>query len=98
MQINSKTQIEKILKEQQEKTKKQIEEIGKLKLACSEIFSNQNGKYFLNFLKNYCGWNSQDMNINNDVLAYQKGKRDVWILIRNVLPKDLLAEIEIYGE
>ena len=98
MLLNQKSQIDKIETNINEKIAKQQEEIEKLKLACNEIFSNQNGKFFLNYLKNFCGWNSQDMNINLDVLAYQKGKRDVWILIRNVLPKNLLADIEIYGK
>ena len=98
MLINSKTKMDEIYKKQEEKIQREKQQVEKLKLACSEIFSNSNGKYFLNFIKNYCGWNSQDMNINPEVLIYQKGKRDVWVLIRNILPKNLLAEIEIYSE
>lgn len=90
--------MDEIYKKQEEKIQREKQQVEKLKLACSEIFSNSNGKYFLNFIKNYCGWNSQDMNINPEVLIYQKGKRDVWVLIRNILPKNLLAEIEIYSE
>ncbi len=98
MLLNSKTKMDEIYKKQEEKIQREKQQVEKLKLACSEIFSNSNGKYFLNFIKNYCGWNSQDMNINPEVLIYQKGKRDVWVLIRNILPKNLLAEIEIYSE
>lgn len=98
MLLNSKTRMDEIYKKQEEKIQREKQQVEKLKLACSEIFSNSNGKYFLNFIKNYCGWNSQDMNINPEVLIYQKGKRDVWVLIRNILPKNLLAEIEIYSE
>ena len=98
MLLNSKTKMDEICKKQEEKIQREKQQVEKLKLACSEIFSNSNGKYFLNFIKNYCGWNSQDMNINPEVLIYQKGKRDVWVLIRNILPKNLLAEIEIYSE
>lgn len=98
MLLRSKTKIDEITKRQQEKEQREKQQVEKLKLACSEIFSNPNGKYFLEFLKNYCGWNSQDMNINPEVLIYQKGKRDVWVLMRNILPKKLVAEIEIYSE
>lgn len=98
MLLNSKTKVDEIYKKQQEKDQKEKQQVEKLKFACSEIFSNPNGKYFLKFLKTYCGWNSQDMNINPEVLIYQKGRRDVWVLIRNILPKNLLAEIEIYSE
>ena len=38
------------------------------------------------------------MNINTDVLAYKKGRRDSWLILRNLLPKDILAQIEIYDE
>lgn len=87
-----------LLKERQEAMNAQKQKIENLKKACSEIFATPNGKYLLQFLLEFCGWNDQDMNINGEILAYKKGKRDVWVLLRNLLPRDVLAQVEIYGQ
>jgi len=96
MQTNSK--VDELLKKQKEAEEKQKKELEDLKLVCKEIFSDVNGKFFLKYLKRLCLWSEQDLNINNDILIYKKGRRDIWTIIRNVLPKDVLAQIEIYSE
>lgn len=96
MQNNSK--IDELLKKQQEAEARQKKIVEDLKLACKDIFSTPNGKFFLKYLKNMCFWSEQDLNINNEILIYKKGRRDTWAIIRNVIPKDVLAQIEIYDE
>lgn len=85
-----------------EKERKKIEHEKQvnenLKVCCKDIFNSVNGKYFLLYLKSLCLWNDQDNNINNEILIYKKGRRDIWAIIRNFLPKDILAQIEIYEE
>lgn len=98
MQLFRKSKVDDVFQQQQEKIQREKQEIENLKLACSEVFSSTNGKYVLKFLKKISGWSEQDMNINTDVLAYKKGRRDSWLILRNLLPKDILAEIEIYSE
>jgi len=96
MQTNSK--VDELLKKQREAEAKQKKEIEDLKLACQDVFSNVNGKFFLKYLKRLCLWSEQDLNINNDILIYKKGRRDIWTIIRNIIPKETLAQIEIFDD
>lgn len=94
MQVNSK--IDEIQKKQLEQAEKEQKLIADLKLCSQDIFSSKNGQFFLKYLKKLCLWSEQDLNINNEVLIYKKGRRDIWTIIRNVLPKEILAQVEIY--
>ena len=96
MQHNSK--IDELLKKQSEAVEKEKKMVEDLKLACKDIFSTPNGKFFLKYLKHLSFWSEQDLNINNEILIYKKGRRDIWAIIRNIIPKDVLAQIEIYDE
>jgi len=94
MQHNSK--IDELLAKQSEAVEKEKKMVEDLKLACKDIFSTTNGKFFLKYLKRLSFWSEQDLNINNEILIYKKGRRDIWAIIRNIIPKDVLAQIEIY--
>lgn len=83
---------EKVILEEKEKQRQE-----NLKLAAREIFKGNNGAYVLNFLKNICLWNEQDTNINPNMVLYKKGRQDIWLVFRNILPKDILTKIEING-
>ena len=83
--------------EKKELEKQKQEEYEKLRIACKEIFKGNNGLYFLNFLKNTCLWDSQNTNIDDGILKYHKGRRDVWLIIRALIPKDVLTRVEIYN-
>ena len=93
-----KTDIDKLLEKQQQADERQKRELENLKLGCSQIFNDVNGKYFLRFMKRICCWAEEDMNINHDTIVYKKGRRDVWLILRTLLPKEVLAQIEIYDE
>lgn len=90
--------VDELIKKQKEQEEQQKKEIEDLKLACKDIFSTPNGKFFLKYLKRLSFWSEQDVNINNEVLIYKKGRRDIWAIVRNLIPKDVLAQIEIYDE
>lgn len=94
MQHDSK--IDELFKKQKEADEKEKKMVEDLKLACKDIFSTPNGKFFLKYLKRLSFWSEQDLNINNEILIYKKGRRDIWTIIRNLIPKDVLAQIEIY--
>lgn len=96
MQTNNK--IDDLIRKQEENKEKQRQELENLKMASKELFSDVNGKYFLKYLKQICLWSEQDININAELLIYKKGRRDIWTIVRNVIPKDVLALIEIYDE
>ena len=87
--MNNKSKIDEILEKQKQADLWKKKEIENLKLACREVFTDVNGKLFLKFLKKISGWNDQDNNINNEVLIYKKGRRDIWAIIRNLIPKDV---------
>lgn len=92
------TNIDKLLEKQNKVQEKEKQMIEDLKLACKDIFSTPNGKFFLKYLKRLSFWSEQDLNINNEILIYKKGRRDIWVIIRNLIPKDVLAQIEIYDD
>ena len=93
-----KSKVDDLLEKQAKAEERKRKEIENMKLICQEIFKDANGQYFLKYLKKLCGWNDQDNNINGEVLIYKKGRRDIWTVIRNIIPKDILAKVEIYNE
>lgn len=93
---NNKTKIDELIEKQNQAELREKKELENLKISAKEVFKSAEGKHILRFLKKACHWDEQDMNINNEVLIYKKGRRDIWLIIRNLLPKDVLAQIEIY--
>lgn len=91
-----KSKVDVLFEKQEEARKKQQKIVEDLMFACKDLFSTPNGIFFLKYLFKMCFWGEQDTNINHDVLLYKKGRRDTWAIIRNVIPKDILAQIEIY--
>ena len=86
-----------VIEEQRKEVKKfKEEEFKNLQIACKEVFKGNEGFLILKFLKNTCLWDSQNTNIDDGILKYQKGRRDVWLILRQLLPKDILAQVEIY--
>ena len=96
MEINS--SIDEINKKKQEANEKSRQLQEDLKLAAKELFKDNNGKMFLKYLKEICLWDEVNLNINNEILIYKKGRRDIWSIIRSILPKDVLAQIEIFED
>lgn len=96
--MNTHSKVDELIEKQKLKDEKEKKKIENLKLACKDIFSTTNGKFFLKFLKGLCLWSEQDININPEILIYKKGRRDIWALVRNLIPKETLAQIEIYDE
>lgn len=88
--------VDELQKKREEKKEAERKLIENVKIS-AEIFNCENGKFFLKFLMNTCLWNSQDNEITPNKVVYDKGRRDIWAIIRNVIPKDVLADIEIYG-
>lgn len=91
----NKTKVDEILAKEAEQKRKEEKEVEQLKIACKKIFSDKESFFFLEYLFKLCLWAEQDLNINNEILIYKKGRRDIWAIIRNVIPKNVLKEIEI---
>lgn len=93
-----KTKIDELFEKQKEADERQKRELENLKLCCKELFKDVNGKYLLRFLMRICHWAEEDLNINHDMIIYKKGRRDIWLILRTLLPKEVLAQIEIYDD
>lgn len=95
MNYDAMTNSEKYQQEQlRNKVQKEKEE-AILKQAIFEITQKDNANILLQFLKDISLWDLQDNNIDKEILAYQKGRRDIWLILRNFIPRDILANIEI---
>jgi len=98
MQHNQ-SQIDKIKQEQDAEQLRQAEIAANMKKVCKQAFKGTNGKYLGKFIKDICLWadiKTDRIDVNQDVLAYQKGRRDIWLILREFVDKKDLAEIEIY--
>ncbi len=98
MNYNSKTNFEKIEQEQAKNKLKAEKKEAILKECFLETTKKDYAKIYLQFIKDICLWDLQEENIDKEILAYKKGRRDIWLIIRNFIPKDVLAEIEIYNK
>lgn len=90
--------IDELLNQQKELSEKEKRCIENLKLAAKDTFTTINGKFILKYLFKLCLWNEADNNINSEVLIYKKGRRDIWTILRQIIPKDTLAEIEVHDD
>ncbi|MBQ4113964.1 hypothetical protein IJD34_01030 [bacterium] len=93
-----KSRVDEILEQQRKAEQQNEQRTENLKLACKEIAETKNGQYLLKFLYEISGWAEQDCNINNEVLIYKKARRDYWSIVRNIIPPNVLARIEIYND
>lgn len=96
MRKDTQTKIDELLKKQEEADlKKKIEEEN-LKKCFAKAFASTEGKQVLKYLKKISFWGQQDENINKDVVLYKKGRSDNWAIIRNLIPRETLAQVEIF--
>ena len=91
-----KDKVDELKQKRKEKQRQQQEYIDNLKISATNLFKGENGVFFLKFIMNFCGWNEQSIDITPNDLLYKKGKRDVWVAIRNILPPEVVANVEIY--
>lgn len=74
---------------------KRLKEEDVLKQCLKKIVETKEGRIFLKYLNQLCLWSEQDLNINLEYLTYKKGRRDIWVMIRQLMPDETLFEIEI---
>ena len=95
--MENKSITDELLKKRKDKERQQKQYIQDVQLAAANLFNSKNGKFYLKYIMNCCLWNEQTTSINPDEVLYKKGRRDIWVLIRNTLPKDILADVEIFN-
>ena len=59
-----------------------------------KLFASQEGKRFLKLLEDYCGVFKTTQAVDQDALAYNAGKKDVYIFIRNLITAETIEAIE----
>ena len=82
--------------EKRELYKKAEEE--NLRTCFEQATKTKEGKCAFKYIKKISCWDTEELNVESSVLAYQRGRRDAWLLIRQFLPKQVLADIEIYDK
>ena len=98
MNYSAITKAEEIFKRTQKQKENASKEEEKLKAHILEAIEKDGMKVFLQFLKDLSLWDKVDEDINPEVLSYRRGRRDVWLIVRSLIPKDILAQIEIYNK
>ncbi len=88
--------IDELMKKRKEREEKEKNLINNVMMSAENLFNSENGIYFLKFLMNTCLWNEQTINIEPNDVIYKKGRRDVWVILRNILPKKILADVEVF--
>lgn len=86
---------DKLEEQRQIQAEKQLKEETVLKQCLKKVVETKEGRIFLKYLNQLCLWSEQDLNINLEYLTYKKGRRDIWILIRQLIPQETLVDIEI---
>lgn len=88
--------VDELQKKRKEKLAEQQQYVNDLKTAIDNLQEEKNLIFFLKFINKICGWNEQSVDITPNELIYKKGKRDIWVALRNVLPRKVVAKVEIY--
>lgn len=98
MNYNSITNPEFIQQEMARQKKEQEIEKEKIKQFFVDACEKEGFKLLLQMLKDLSLWDKVEQNIDVGILQYQRGRRDIWLLLRGYVPKDVLAQIEIYNK
>lgn len=93
-----KTNIEKLqeLQEKQAQDAKVLDE--KYKQCFAKALSTEQGKCAFQLLHKLSLWDEMSDNDTSESLIYKRGRRDMWNMVRQYIPKKVLAEIEIYKQ
>lgn len=77
---------------QQEKNQKFIENLKKCFIAATK---ETEGYKAFKYIKKICLWDEKYFQTTAEQELYKKARRDVWLLIREYIPDNVLANIEI---
>lgn len=96
--MNNKSIVDKL----SEKNKKAVEENQKeysaLKKAFTNVFSTKDGIRIAKFLKQISLYDDMPENFidtSHGGMAYEKGRRHTWLILRKLMPKGALIKVEI---
>ena len=70
------------------------EEMKELKLIARQLFSSENGQRYARFLMKQSGINRIEKSMKLEEMCFERGKEYMYMLIKAMLPADLISEIE----
>lgn len=90
--MNSETTTDGILKRKEA----QANDLERLKVACSSVFSSKEGIVLGKILYDICIiQTTKANNLSVEQLSYDKGRRNVYEILQNFIPDEARFEIEI---
>lgn len=93
-----KTQYEMYM-EQAEKSKENEKLLNeKYKQCFAKTLETEEAKCVFQLLNKLSLWDEISDSDTKESLIYKKGRRDLWVMIRQYIPNSVLAEIEIYKQ
>ena len=98
MYSEKQTVYDKIDQQKENEAEKQKAYEEAVKTCFKAVADSEEGKCVLQLLKNLSLWDSEQNNVEQQALAYERGRRDGWLLIRQFIPAEVLAEIEILNK
>ena len=82
--------------EKQKENEKLLDE--KYKQCFAKTLETEEGKCVFQLLNKLSLWDEISDKETSESLIYKKGRRDLWVMIRQYMPKSVLTEIEIYKQ
>lgn len=93
-----KTKVEQIKSIENNQAQKQAELDEKLKTCFKAAVETKEGIIAFKLIKKLSLWDEASVNTSAENELYKRGRRDIWLMIRNYLPKKILAQIEVFDE
>jgi len=97
MQDNPLHLTDELIAIQEQKEKKEAEQLRQLLEAVRLVFSTDAGKILGAWLYSQCTTGQQNNDINPNKLIYYKGKEDLYNSLRGLMSKENIVNIELGG-
>ena len=64
----------------------------------ASALKTKEGQIAFKLIKKLSLWDEASVNTSAEGELYKRGRRDIWLMIRQYIPKKILAQIEIFDE
>ena len=93
-----KNKLDQIKEVEDKQAQKQKELDEKLKICFASALKTKEGQIAFKLIKKLSLWDEASVNTSAEGELYKRGRRDMWLMIRQYIPKKILAQIEIFDE
>lgn len=98
MRNETQTSIDNLMIKQRQAEKRKQEKEEALRKCFAKALETPEGKCAFKYIKKISLWDKENRNVDQQVVSYLQGRRDNWLLIRQFLPREVLAQIEIFDD